>query len=47
MNLSSRQVQRLTFEGTENAEPSWSPTEDLIVYSSLRDGVYQICTIKT
>lgn len=46
MDLRTRQTQRITFEGTENAEPSWSPTEDLIAYSSLRDGVYQIYTVK-
>ena len=46
MDLASKKVQRLTFTGTENAEPSWSPREDLIVYSSLIDGLYQICTIK-
>ena len=46
MNLKSKNTQRLTFEGSENAEPSWHPTEDLIVYSSLREGVYQIFTVK-
>jgi TolB protein len=46
MDLASKRVQRLTFTGSENAEPSWSPKEDLIVYSSLTDGLYQICTIK-
>ena len=45
MELSSGKTQRLTFEGTENAEPSWSPAENLIVYSSLRGGIYQICTM--
>ncbi len=44
MDLASKRTQRITFTGTENAEPDWHPTEDLIVYSSLRDGVYQICT---
>jgi TolB protein len=45
MELSSGNTQRLTFEGVENAEPDWSPTENLVVYSSLRGGIYQICTI--
>ncbi len=45
MELATGKTQRLTYEGIENAEPSWSPTENLIVYSSLRDGIYQICTI--
>ena len=45
MELATGKTQRLTYEGTENAEPSWSPTDNLIVYSSLRDGIYQICTI--
>ena len=30
---------------SENAEPNWSPVENKIVYSSLRDGVYQIYTL--
>jgi len=42
MDMRTRGVKRLTFEGTENAEPNWSPTENLIVYSSLRGGVYQL-----
>jgi TolB protein len=46
MDMRTRHTQRITFEGSENAEPSWSPTEDLIVYSSLREGVYQLFTIK-
>ncbi len=46
MDLASKKVQRLTFTGSENAEPDWSPKEDLIVYSSLIDGLYQICTIQ-
>ena len=46
MDLATKRVQRLTFTGSENAEPSWNPKEDLIVYSSLIDGLYQICTIK-
>jgi TolB protein len=46
MDLASKRVQRLTFTGQENAEPSWSPKEDLIVYSTLTQGLYQICTIK-
>ncbi len=46
MDMRTRQTQRITFEGSENAEPSWSPTEDLIVYSSLREGVYQLFTVK-
>ncbi|THB74284.1 MAG: protein TolB [Desulfobulbaceae bacterium] len=45
MKLSDGSVTRLTYQGSENAEPSWSPTEDLIVYSSLRNGIYQICTL--
>ena len=45
MEMQTRKVKRLTFEGSENAEPSWSPTEDLIVYSSLRNGVYQLFTL--
>lgn len=43
MDLATKKTQRLTFEGTENAEPDWHPRENLIVYSSLRNGVYQIC----
>jgi TolB protein len=46
MDLARKNVQRLTFSGSENAEPDWSSQEDLIVYSSLIDGLYQICTIK-
>ena len=46
MDLASRRVQRLTFSGLENAEPAWSPKEDLIVYSSLSSNLYQICTIR-
>ncbi len=45
MDFGTKKTQRITFQGTENAEPDWHPTEDLIVYSSLRDGVYQICTL--
>jgi len=40
--MRTRQVQRISFQGSENAEPAWSPTEDLIVYSSLVGGVYQL-----
>ncbi|MDR3629106.1 MAG: protein TolB [Desulfocapsaceae bacterium] len=46
MNLANKNVQRLTFIGQENTEPDWSPKEDLIVYSSLIDGIYQIFTVK-
>jgi TolB protein len=46
MDLASKKVQRLTFTGLENTDPDWSPKEDLIVYSSLIGGNYQICTIK-
>jgi TolB protein len=46
MDLASKKVQRLTFTGLENAEPDWSPKEDLIVYSSLNNGLYQIWTIR-
>ena len=46
MDLGSKKAQRLTYTGLENAEPDWSPKEDLIVYSSLVDGIYQIFTIK-
>jgi len=45
MELATGKTQRLTYEGTENAEPDWSPTENLVVFSSLRNGIYQICTI--
>jgi len=45
MELATGNTQRITYEGTENAEPSWSPTEDLVTYSSLRGGIYQICTV--
>ena len=45
MELASGNTQRITFEGVENAEPSWSPTENLVVYTSLRGGIYQLCTI--
>lgn len=45
MELATGNTQRITYEGTENAEPSWSPTENLLVYSSLRGGIYQICTV--
>jgi len=45
MELASGKTQRITYAGTENAEPSWSSTENLVVYSSLRNGIYQICTI--
>lgn len=45
MELATGKTQRLTYEGSENAEPSWSPTENLVVYSSLRNGIYQLCTI--
>ncbi len=46
MDLAGKRVQRLTFTGQENTDPDWSPKEDLIVYSSLIGGTYQICTIK-
>ena len=46
MDLASKKVQRLTFSGQENTDPDWSPKEDLIVYSSLVGGNYQICTLK-
>ncbi|MBE0583426.1 MAG: PD40 domain-containing protein, partial [Desulfofustis sp.] len=45
MELATGNTQRITYEGTENAEPSWSPTESLVTYSSLRGGIYQICTV--
>jgi len=43
--LATGKIRRLTYQGSENAEPSWSPTENLIVYSSLRNGIYQLCTL--
>jgi len=46
MELATKKVQRLTFKGIENAEPVWSPKEELIAYSSLNDGLYQIWTIR-
>ena len=45
MELASGKTQRITYKGTENAEPSWSPSANLVVYSSLRNGIYQLCTI--
>ncbi len=45
MELATGNTQRITYEGSENVEPSWSPTENLIVYTSLRGGLYQICTV--
>ncbi len=45
MELATGKTSRLTYEGSENAEPSWSPKENLVVYSSLRDGIYQLCTL--
>jgi len=45
MELATGNTQRLTFEGVENAEPCWSPSENLVVYSSLRGGIYQLATI--
>lgn len=45
MEIATGKIRRLTYEGTENAEPSWSPQENLVVYSSLRNGIYQVCTL--
>jgi TolB protein len=44
MDMQSRQTRRLTFQGNENAEPSWSPKGDKIAYTGLTDGHYQIFT---
>ncbi|MDR0477739.1 MAG: DPP IV N-terminal domain-containing protein [Desulfobulbaceae bacterium] len=47
MDMRTRQVQRVSFDGgSESAEPSWSPTEDLIAYSSLIGGVYQLFLVR-
>lgn len=45
MEMATGKIRRLTYEGSENAEPSWSPKENLVVYSSLRNGIYQVCTL--
>jgi TolB protein len=42
MNMSSRQVQRLTFKNTENSEPAWSPKGDEIAFTGLQGGSYQL-----
>jgi len=47
MNLATQQVKRLTFSGagSENSEPDWSPTGDLIAFTGLVDGHFQIFTM--
>ena len=45
MDLQTMQVQRLTFKGKENVEPSWSPRGDKIVYTHLAEGRYHIYTV--
>ena len=45
MDLATRQVQRLTFEGSENTEPAWSPKGDLDSLYRSAGGSYQIYTI--
>ncbi len=46
MDLDTRKTQRVTYAGKDNAEPKWSPTEDLLVYYGLKDGVYQLFTVR-
>jgi TolB protein len=41
----SNRVQRLTFEGRYNTQPSWSPKGDRIAYSAMSNGVIDIFTI--
>jgi TolB protein len=45
MDKNGANVQRITFHGNYNSEPDWSPRGDKIVYSSRRDGGFQICLI--
>ena len=45
MDMGTKHVRRLTFEGNYNTSPSWSPKGDLIAYAGQAGGVYQLFTI--
>jgi len=44
-DLSSGDVKRLTYSGTYNTSPSFSPKGDLIAYVAKINGSFEICTM--
>ncbi|MDX1708178.1 MAG: DPP IV N-terminal domain-containing protein, partial [Desulfobacterales bacterium] len=46
-DLASGRVNRLTYDGRKNTQPSWSPRGDKIAYTSQMDGEHHIFTIGT
>jgi TolB protein len=46
MNSDGSEIRRVSFEGTYNTSPCWSPRGDRIVFSGRKDGRNQIFTVK-
>jgi TolB protein len=46
MDMATLSARRLTYEGNYNTAPRWSPRGDLIAFSSMLGGKFQICVIK-
>ncbi len=46
MDLSSKETSRLTYSGSYNASPDWSPRGDRIVYCGRLNGRFDIFTIR-
>ena len=45
MDTDGANTRRITFEGSYQDSPAWSPKGDKVAYSSLRDGKFDICIV--
>ena len=46
MNSDGSEIRRVSFEGSYNTSPSWSPSGDRIVFSGRKGGRNQVFTVK-
>ena len=46
MEADGSNVRRLTFAGTYNESPAWSPKGDYLAFVSRIDGFFQLCTMR-
>jgi len=45
--MQTEKVRRLTFAGSYNTSPAWSPRGDKIAYASMAGRTFSICTINS
>ena len=45
MSAAGGAEERMTYRGSYNSAPAWSPKGDLIAYTARVDGVFQVCTL--